>query len=142
MIGDLYNQTLLRLAADATGAGRLDSPDVTFTLDNPLCGDRIIVDLAFDGGRIAAFAHDVKGCVLCQASAAVLGARAAGASPQSLAAVRAAIAAMLDAVGAVPAWPELSAFAPVAPQTSRHRCVLLPFDAVLQAAANANDSSS
>ena len=134
MIDDLYNQALLRLAADATGAGRLESPDVTFTLDNPLCGDRITVDLAFDGGHIAALAHDVKGCVLCQAAAAVLGARAPGAAPEQIAHARAGVAAFLNHGATQPPWPELAAFAAAAGTHSRHRCVLLPFDAVLQAA--------
>ena len=40
----LYKKELLRLAADATGAGRLAAPDASAEAYNPACGDRITID--------------------------------------------------------------------------------------------------
>jgi nitrogen fixation protein NifU and related proteins len=76
----------------------------------------------------------VRGCLLCQASAALLRRAAPGASFAEVAQARAAAAAVLT--GAAPpdgAWADLAAFTPVRAVRSRHTCVLLPFDA-LQAA--------
>lgn len=138
MIDELYQKDLLRLAAGATGAGKLESPDATVTVDNPLCGDRVTIDIAVKDGKIAAIAHNVKGCVLCQASASVLGAHAVGETAAGIAAVRDAVRAMLEDGGSLDGrWPELSSFRPVAAHKSRFNCVLLPFQAVLDAADEA-----
>lgn len=47
----LYRREILRLAADAMGAGHLPSPDATATAHNPACGDRVTVELAVDGAK-------------------------------------------------------------------------------------------
>ena len=41
----IYNARMLRLAAEATGAGRLSEPDGSAEIVNPTCGDRITVDV-------------------------------------------------------------------------------------------------
>src|SRR5262252_9589318 len=74
----LYRRELLRLAADATGAGHLPAPDATATVRNPACGDQVTVELALEDGHITALAHTTRACVLTQASAALLAARASG----------------------------------------------------------------
>ncbi len=40
MADPLYKKEILRLAADAHGAGRLGEPHVTGVAHNPTCGDR------------------------------------------------------------------------------------------------------
>ena len=138
MIDELYQKDLLRLAASATGTGRLESPSASVTVDNPLCGDRITIDIHWADGRVTAVAHNVKGCVLCQASAAVVGAHAAGQTAESLIRVRDSVRAMLEGGGdADGGWEELASFTPVAKHKSRHQCVLLPLNAVVQAAEEA-----
>ncbi len=136
MSDDIYQKTLLRLAAEAIGAGRLDAPDASATVDNPLCGDRITLDVRLDhSGRVAEIGHHVRACVLCQASASIVGERAAGETPARLREVAAALAAMLAGRGPTPdrKWADLGAFEPVAGHKSRHACVLLPFDALTRA---------
>lgn len=129
---DLYQQRLVRLARSAAGAGRLEAPDATATLDNPLCGDRVTVDLSVRQGAIVALAHRVRGCVLCEASAALIAQHAVSARPAEIAAARAIAAELLHSGAAPPAgrWADLELFRPVHDVPSRHRCVLLPFDAV------------
>ena len=48
----------MRLAADATGAGRLPHPCSTGRAFNPACGDRVTVDVAVEGGRITGIAQN------------------------------------------------------------------------------------
>jgi nitrogen fixation NifU-like protein len=89
-------------------------------------------------GRIAALAHRVRGCILCQASASFLGGAAPGLTPAEVREGRALLAALL-AGSAAPAgaWAGLAVFEPVRAVKSRQRCVLLPFDALAEALAQA-----
>lgn len=130
----LYQQAIKDLAKAAHGAGRLDTPDGQASLDNPLCGDRVHMEVVRDNGRIAALGHETKGCLLCRASASVLGQHAIGKTAGEIAAVRDALQNMLNTEDATPlAWRELEVFAPASRFPSRHQCVLLPFRALLAA---------
>ncbi|HEX2761236.1 MAG TPA: iron-sulfur cluster assembly scaffold protein, partial [Rhizomicrobium sp.] len=125
---------LLRLAADAAGAGRLPHPDATATAANPACGDRVTMTVRLENGRLAALAHDTHGCILTQASAALLGAHAGGLTQTRLAALKSEIAGMLKG-GAAPAAPftGYEVFDGVTGHAGRHTCVLLPLTALLDA---------
>jgi NifU-like protein involved in Fe-S cluster formation len=130
----LYRKELLRLAADATGAGRLPEACHTGRAFNPTCGDRVTVDIALENGRISGVAHDTKACVLTQASASILGAELAGLTRREIADLRREVVAMLEG-GDVPNAPfdVYKAFDGVLGHRNRHACVLLPFDAILDA---------
>lgn len=134
MNDDLYQQAIINIAREAEGAGRLDHADASVTVDNPLCGDRITLDVAMDEDRVAHVGHKVRGCLLCQAAAAVIGRHAVGLGAEAL---RATVADMRKILGGgAPsdhAWLELELFRPVASYKSRHECVLLPFDALNEA---------
>jgi nitrogen fixation protein NifU and related proteins len=132
MNDDLYQQTIIDRAKAATGAGRLDSPQVSVTVDNPLCGDRITLDLAMRDGRVGEVAHKVRGCLLCQAAASVIGEHAPGCTSQDLRATMASVATLLRGED-ITGWPDLQVFRPVVPYKSRHECVLLPFPALTEA---------
>lgn len=126
----LYRRELLRLAADANGAGRLASPDATASRHNPACGDRVSVELALSEGRIAALAHVTQACVLTQASAALLAGSAPGRDQAGLAALADQVRAFLK--GAPP--PEgYEVFDGVTGHAGRHVCVMLPLEAALKA---------
>jgi NifU-like protein involved in Fe-S cluster formation len=138
----LYAKPLLRLAAAATGAGRLSNPDATGEGFNPACGDRVSITLNVDDdGRITALAHEAKACVLTQASAAILGGHLTGANAAQITALRDQISAMLTG-GEPPPSPfaGYAALAPAANYPGRHTCVLLPLDAVLTAIATLQKS--
>jgi nitrogen fixation NifU-like protein len=135
MSDQLYHQAILELAKQGREAGRLETPQASVTVDNPLCGDRVTLDLDLADGRVRAVGHRVRGCLLCQAAAAAIGRRAPGATPAALRVVARdlgeAIAGAPEATGK--SWPELAAFAPVHAHKSRHECVLLPFEALIGA---------
>ena len=134
MSDPLYKKELLRLAADATGSGRLTVPCETGHAHNPTCGDKVTIDLAIADGRIAGVAHHTKACVLTQAAAAIVGAEIAGLTRDEVAALHRDVAAML-AGGKAPAAPfdVFQVFDGVADHKNRHKCVLLPLEAVLAA---------
>lgn len=131
---DLYQREILRLAAEAQGAGRLQPADASATVDNPFCGDRITMDVRITAGRITAIGHEAKACALCQASASAIGHNALGKAQGEIEAAMQSIADYLKSQDkADPAWPEFAAFAPAKSHSSRHRCVLLPFEALILA---------
>src|SRR5437868_1181600 len=130
----LYRKEILRLAADAAGAGRLSQPSASATVTNPACGDKVTVDVAVGDGRITALAHATHACILTQASAAILGADAVGLSRGEIAGLAGSVREML-AGGAAPHAPfnAYAAFDGLGRHRARHRCVLLPLEAALEA---------
>jgi nitrogen fixation NifU-like protein len=143
----LYHEAIVGLARAATGAGHLGSPDGSATLDNPLCGDRVTVEVCLRDGRVAALAQRVRGCLLCEAAASLLGRAAVGRTAREIDEARAALAALLCAgetgePSPDGAWEELAAFAPVRGVPSRHTCVLLPFDALRESLARAKTAGA
>lgn len=136
MSDPLYKRELLRLAANATGSGRLPEPCGTGTAHNPACGDKVVVDVLVEDGRIQALAHHTMACALTQASAAILGAEAVGMNRDEVEALHEVVGAMLEG-GPPPEAPfdVFSVFDGVAEHRSRHKCVLLPIEAILAALA-------
>jgi nitrogen fixation NifU-like protein len=133
MNDQLYQERIVALAKARTGAGKLASPTKSARRDNPLCGDRVTIELKLDdAGRIAQFAHQVRGCLLCQASASALASVAVGRDAAGIDAIRHDAE---RAIGREPGQPgePFAAFAPVAAHKSRHECVLLPLEAVKDA---------
>ncbi len=139
MIDQLYQKAILKYAASATGNGKLESFERTITTHNPLCGDRITVYLALDGEKISAFSHETKACVLCQASASILGQCAIGENLQGLRTIYDNLKFNLnhkswpDSKWIPNKWEALNIFAPVSDHKNRFTCVTLPFESILEA---------
>lgn len=133
MSDQLYQERIVALAKAKVGAGKLAAPTKSARRDNPLCGDRVTIDVRLDGqGRVLEIAHQVRGCLLCQASASALASVAVGRDAAGIAALR------CDAERAVgreegEAAEPFAAFTPVAAHKSRQECVLLPFEALKDA---------
>ena len=128
----LYRKELLRLAADAHGAGRLAEPRLTGEAHNPICGDRVTADIRLEEGRIDVLRLETKACVLTQASASILGRDLKDATRGDLENLRAALVTMLENNGPAP-FAAFNAFEGATDYPARHRCVLLPLEAVLAA---------
>ena len=133
MTDQLYQDRIVALAKAKTGAGKLAAPTKSARRDNPLCGDRVIIDVTLDDtGHIAEIAHQVRGCLLCQASASALASIAVGRDKAGIAAIRHDADRALGREDGEAGEP-FAAFAPVKSHKSRHECVLLPFEALADA---------
>jgi nitrogen fixation NifU-like protein len=134
-VNDLYHQAIVALARDSRAEGRLENASASATVTNPLCGDRVTIDVAVERGTIREVRHKVRGCVLCRAAAAVIGGAAPGAPALRARRVANEVEAMLGEGGPPPdgEWEALANFLPVAAHKSRHECVLLPFEALVEA---------
>lgn len=132
MNDQLYQEKIVALAKARTGTGKLASPTKSARRDNPLCGDRVTMDVRLENGRIVEIAHQVRGCLLCQASASALASVAVGKDAAGIAGIRHDAERSLGREQGTAAAP-FDAFAPVAAHKSRQDCVLLPFEALKDA---------
>ena len=132
MSDELYQARIVALAKSKTGAGKLAAPTKSARRDNPLCGDRVTIDVRLDDGKIAEIAHQVRGCLLCQASASALASVAVGRDLAGITSVRHDAERAIGREQGEAAEP-FSAFAPVAAHKARQECVLLPFEALKDA---------
>lgn len=139
MINQLYQKAILRYAAAATGHGKRDNADLNLTVHNPLCGDRITVYVNLEGDKITDFSHETKACVLCQASASILGECSIGETEQSLQAIHddlrqnLADNSLKDKIWSDDKWASLNIFQPVSDHKNRFTCVTLPFESLIKA---------
>lgn len=134
----LYHAALVERARAAFGKGRLPDASASATIDNPLCGDRVTLDLAVKEGRVADIRHHVRGCLLCEAAAATIAEYCRGTGKAELDAISAAARTLMAAGGDLdPRWQCLEIFRPVHQAKSRRDCVLLPFEALTRASSSA-----
>lgn len=69
---DLYRDYVLEHFKHPRNYGRLEHPDVSAAEDNPLCGDRITMDLKIEDGKISDVRFQGRGCAISQAAASML----------------------------------------------------------------------
>ncbi len=137
MSDDLYQAEIIARARIGATDSRLEPHDARATIDNPLCGDRVTLDLRLGNDAIAAMGHRTRGCALCQAASETLRRCVTGTSIGVARQGRARLRAYLAGTSALEgSWAEFAVFEPVRRHPSRHSCVLLPLDA-LMAALNA-----
>ena len=134
MQDDLYNKAIIEAAKSQDHAGRLDQPAASATANNPLCGDRVTLDLETNDGRIGRIRHKTRGCLLTRAAANLIAAHAEGHALAEAATLQAKVRAWLDGETDEPPFPELSSMSPVKAVRSRHDCVTIAFDALAEAA--------
>ena len=69
---DMYREVILDHYKHPHNAGTLEHPDVSHEDNNPLCGDRIRIDLKVDGQVISDVRFQGRGCAISQAAASLL----------------------------------------------------------------------
>jgi nitrogen fixation NifU-like protein len=69
---DLYRDYILEHYRRPHNFGVLDAPTASFEGANPLCGDRITMQLGIRDGVVAEIAFTGRGCAISQASASLL----------------------------------------------------------------------
>lgn len=133
----LYTRDILRLAAGIPHLGLLEGAEAHAERLSAVCGSRVVVTVRADGaGRVTALGQEVRACALGQASAALMGRHAIGRSAVELAAARDELADFLRGRRDDPGeWPGIDALAAARPYSARHASILLPFEAVTEAAA-------
>jgi nitrogen fixation NifU-like protein len=69
---DMYREIILEHYKRPHNAGTLEHPDISHEDSNPLCGDRVRIDLQVQSGIITDIRFQGRGCAISQASASLL----------------------------------------------------------------------
>ncbi len=69
---DLYREQILEHSKHPHNSGTLPEPTISHEEHNPLCGDRVRMDLLIEDGVITDVRFKGKGCAISQASASLL----------------------------------------------------------------------
>ncbi len=69
---NIYQEELLDHYENPSNYGTLPNPDISHEEDNPLCGDKIRIDLIVEDDIITAVRFSGYGCTISQASASML----------------------------------------------------------------------
>jgi NifU-like protein involved in Fe-S cluster formation len=139
MSGALYTREILRLAVSIPHQQRLDNPDGTAELRSRTCGSKVAADVMLgESGELKNLGLEISACALGQASAAILGAQAIGQTAKDVRTVRDNLATFLQGSGDSPGgWPDMDKLAAARDHKGRHAAILLPYDAVIAACADA-----
>ncbi len=78
MEDSLYREVLLDHYWNPRNHGTLPHPDASAEEDNPLCGDRVRLDLAFSNEKISDVRFTGTGCAISQAATSMLTENLAG----------------------------------------------------------------
>lgn len=68
----MYRDHILAHYRSPQNFGTLESADIMYRDDNPLCGDDIEIQMQLDGTRLADIRFRGQGCAISQASASLL----------------------------------------------------------------------
>jgi nitrogen fixation NifU-like protein len=87
-IGALYQEMILDHYRRPRNKGSLDKADATVEMKNPLCGDEITLQVAFEGDCLCDLRFSGRGCSISQASASMMTQLVKGKSTQEVSAIR------------------------------------------------------
>jgi|WetSurMetagenome_2_1015567.scaffolds.fasta_scaffold189327_2 nitrogen fixation protein NifU and related proteins len=135
MSEELYQEQIIQWSKKADHAAHLDTLNCSCTFNNPMCGDRVSVELLVSGGQIKAAAFQIRGCLLSKASTSILNESLKGKTLDQVKKTGADLEhALKSSAGGPECFPkEYRMFYPVRTRKSRHSCVMLPFEAVMKA---------
>ena len=77
---DFYREFILDHYKRPRNFGTLEDPDITNEEENPLCGDRIRIDVKLGEDRVADVRFQGRGCAISTAAASILTDKIKGAS--------------------------------------------------------------
>ena len=135
---DLYQDAIIALSRRRDHIGSLADADCEAVMRNPLCGDQVTVHLQIEEGRIRSIRYQVRGCLLCKASSAHLASLSEGLDLDEFRQVHRCFEKALrsEAEEDVPLPETHTVFLPVRPHKSRHSCLLLPYETIIEAVSS------
>ena len=136
-LASLYQDIVLRHSRTPTHRRTLDPCDARAQGDNPLCSDRVDVQVNFTtDGSIADCAFTAKGCAISVASADMMAECLLGLRPDQVHKLHENVRALVrtgDISHTPENLPELRALSGVSDYKSRIKCAILPWAALIAA---------
>lgn len=135
-LDNLYQARVRNWARKVRNDARLVPADLTVSRTSPLCGSTLALDIRHDGRFVTALGYRARACTLGMASTAVVVAKAPGQSFAEIGEAGAQLAALLAGENVVfpDHWAELGMFTAARAFPTRHGSIMLPFDALAEAA--------
>jgi len=146
---DLYQEVILDHGRKPRHGQRLEAFDATAKGDNPMCGDRVRVWVALDGGTIRDVGFEARGCAISVASADLMAEAVQG---RGLTDTKALFDAFRDMVktgscphcdaGLAEPLERLAPLSGVHEYPSRVKCATLPWHALIAALDGGKEATS
>jgi nitrogen fixation protein NifU and related proteins len=136
-IGALYQEMILDHYRRPRNKGTLEKPDASVEMKNPLCGDEITLQVAFEGDSVSDLRFSGRGCSISQASASMMTQLVKGKSPEKIDAIRKEFRDLMlgNAADDDSQLGSLRALSGVARFPARVKCALLAWNALESALA-------
>lgn len=135
-LGDLYQDVILKHYRQPSHRGELEDADAVVPMNNPSCGDQIVLHLRVRGGRVDAVRFTGYGCAISQAAASMMAQRVEGRTLEEAARLAARYREMLHGDPEAARDRELGdlrALSGVAKFPQRVRCAMLAWNALEEA---------
>ena len=132
-LNTLYREAIKRHAAKPTGYRQEIDATHQFEEYNPLCGDRILVQMRIRQEQVEAAAFDGEACAICMASASLLCEHTPGKSVRHLQDLHDRLLTALDSDEHIDGIDPLKPLLGVKSYPSRIRCATLPWIAASKA---------
>jgi len=132
-IAALYQELILDHYRRPRNKGTLENADASAEMKNPLCGDEITLQVAFEGNGVSDLRFSGRGCSISQASASMMTQLVKGKGAEEIAALRTRFRDMM--LGDASAVTDeklgsLRALSGVARFPARVKCALLAWNAL------------
>jgi nitrogen fixation NifU-like protein len=137
-IAALYQEMILDHYRRPRNKGMLEHADATAEMKNPLCGDEITLQVAFNGNGVGDLKFSGRGCSISQASASMMTQLVKGKGAGEIAALRTRFRDMMlgdPTAGSDEKLGSLRALSGVARFPARVKCALLAWNALETALA-------
>ena len=133
---DLYREVLLDYFRSTSRKGKLDPADLRAHGINPVCGDELEITAELRDGKVAKLRYAGHGCVISQASAAMMAEALEGADIAKAKALVAAFKKLMlengDAAALPPELEQLASLEGVRKFPLRVKCATLGWNTVMQ----------
>lgn len=147
---DLYQEVILQHGRRPVNMHRLERFDATAKGDNPMCGDRVQVWLAYaPDGAVAETGFEAKGCAISIASADLMAETVTGLKPEAVHELFDGFVQMARtgtcpecAASLAPAMERLKPLSGVHEYPSRVKCATLPWHALVAALDGNKEATS
>lgn len=80
----IYQELILDHASNPRNTGSISNPSKTTIVHNPLCGDKIKVDILFAGEKVVEVKFQAAGCAISKAAISMLSERMKGKTKSEL----------------------------------------------------------
>ena len=142
-VGALYQEMILDHYRRPRNKGTLEKADASVEMKNPLCGDEITLQVAFNADGVDDLRFSGRGCSISQASASMMTQLVKGKSSEEIGAIRKQFRDLMLGSASVADDSQLGslrALSGVARFPARIRCALLAWNALDSALAERGTS--